>query len=90
MIALSAGGRRAAIWSALNPPQDLPMTPDRAGAPRLAGDPGDDVGGVVVLLLRVLVAQEAVGVAGAADVDAYRGVAVAGEVAVHGLVTPRA
>ena len=26
--ALSAGGRRAAIWSPLNPPHDLPMMPD--------------------------------------------------------------
>ena len=27
MIARSASGRRAAIWSALKPPQDLPIIP---------------------------------------------------------------
>jgi len=61
---------------------------DRAGAPGLPGDPGDDIERVVVLLLRVLVAQNAVGVAGAAEIDAHRGISMAGEIPVHGLVAP--
>ena len=46
------------------------------------GDPGDHFERVVLLLLQILVEQEAVGFAGAAHIDAQAGVAVAGEVGV--------
>jgi hypothetical protein len=59
---------------------------DGAAAPGLAGDPVDHDEGVLMLLGGVFVAQQAVGIARAADVDADRGVAVAGVVAVHRLV----
>ena len=54
--------------------------PTLAAAPGLGRDPGDDLERVVLLLLAVLVGQQAVGVARAADVDAHAGIAVAGEI----------
>ena len=80
MMALSAGGRRAATCRPLKPPQEMPIMPTRPGAPGLAGDPGDHLERVVLLLLGVLVEHQAVGLAVAAHVDAHAGVAVAGEV----------
>src|SRR5262249_59891209 len=62
--------------------------PDRARAPRLGSEPADDRDAVVELLLVVLVQQEAVRVARAAHVDAHRGIAVPGAVAVHRLLPP--
>ena len=56
--------------------------PDRAAAPRLRGEPGDDLERVVLLLRQVLVVEDPVRVAAAAQVDAHAGVAVAGEVRV--------
>ena len=54
-----------------------------AGAPGLRGDPGEHLADVGVLLGGVLVEHHAVGVAGAAQVDAQAGVAVAGPPAVE-------
>ena len=59
---------------------------DRPRAPGLRGDPGDDLERVLVLLPGVFVAQHAVGIARAAHVDAHRGIAVAGKIAVDRLV----
>ena len=55
-------------------------------APILGGDPGDGVAAVDLLTLGVFVVDQAFAVAGAANVEADRGIAVAGEVMVHGLV----
>ena len=55
---------------------------DRAAAPRLLGQPRDDVDGVLLLLGQVLVLDDPVGVAGAAQVDPHARVPVAGEVGV--------
>ena len=73
----SAGGRRAAICSALKPPHDLPMSPTAPVAPGLRGDPGDGVDAVLLLPGQVLVAQHALGLARAAQVDAQGRDAVA-------------
>jgi hypothetical protein len=53
---------------------------DRAAAPWLAGEPGNHLQRIVELGLAVFVDKHALGFAAAADVDAYRGVAVAREV----------
>ncbi len=58
-----------------------------AGAPRLLRYPGDGVADVLLLLGRVLVEQDAVGVAAAAQIEAQAGVAEAGPVRVHRGVT---
>ena len=58
----------------------------RARAPGLGGEPGEHLDGVVLLLGQVLVEEDAVGVAAAAQVDPHRGVAVPGEVGVAGRV----
>ena len=58
-----------------------------ARAPGLGGDPGDRLADVLVLLRRVLVEDDAVGVPGAAQVEAHAGVAVSGPVRVDGPVT---
>ena len=50
---------------------------DAAGAPRLGGEPGDDLHRVVLLERQVLVGEDAVRVAAAAHVDPDAGVAVA-------------
>ena len=85
-IAFSAGGRRAATWSALKPPQLMPIMPTAPRAPGLRGEPGDHLERVVLLLLGVLVRHQPVGIAVAAHVDPHAGVAVAGEVGMGQLV----
>jgi hypothetical protein len=75
---------RAAACSAAKPPQDTPIIPDGAGAPRLRGEPRDHLVDVRGLLLGVLVGDEAVAVAAPAQVDPHARVAVAGEVPVPG------
>ena len=57
-----------------------------AVAPGLLGDPGDGFATIELLLNRVFVADQALAVACAPDVDAYRRVAVAGKVRVQALV----
>src|SRR6185295_2397460 len=57
-----------------------------ARAPRLGGDPGEDLERVPLLLWEVLVRKEAVRLARAADVHAQHRVTVPGEVRVPGLV----
>ena len=79
MIAFSSGGRWAATCRLLKPPQEMPIIPIVARAPRLGGDPAQHLQAVELLLRVVLVEQHALGVARAADVDAHRRVAVAGE-----------
>ncbi len=59
---------------------------DGARAPVLLGDPGDDLERVVLLLLGVLVEQDAVGIAGAPQIDPDRGIAGLGEIAMDRLV----
>jgi hypothetical protein len=54
--------------------------PDRARAPGLRGQPGDHLERVLLLLRGVLVVEDPVRLAAAADVDAHRRVAVAREV----------
>ncbi len=51
---------------------------DGAAAPGLLRQPGDDLAGVVLLLLQILVAQQAVGIAATADVDAGADIALRG------------
>ncbi len=63
-----------------------PHHPDRTRAPGLGGDPGDDLERVVLLLPGVLVEQDAVAIARAAQVDPHRRIAAPGEVAVDRLV----
>ena len=60
---------------------------DGAVAPVLRRDPGDRLQRVVLLELQIFVFEPAVRIAGAADVDAHRGVTVRGEIAVHRLVS---
>nr|WP_263433867.1 hypothetical protein [Chromohalobacter salexigens] len=59
---------------------------DAAAAPGLLGEPGDRGDDVVLLAGQVFVFQHAVRVTAAAQIDAQRGVAVAGEVGMHALV----
>ena len=59
---------------------------DRAAAPALRRDPGDDLERVVQLLLGVLVEQHAVGVARAAQIDPHGGIAGLREITVDRLV----
>ncbi len=56
-----------------------PHHADRARAPVLARDPGDHLHRVVQLLRGILVAQQAVGLAAAAQIDSHPGVATRGE-----------
>ncbi len=60
--------------------------PDAPVAPGLLREPGDDLDGVVLLLGEVLVVDQAVGVARAADVDAHAGEAALGPPGVARLV----
>ena len=60
--------------------------PDLAAAPLLLGEPGDHLQRVVLLLREVLVVEQPVRVAAAAEVDAHARVAVVGEVRVVALV----
>src|SRR5262249_37693437 len=54
--------------------------PDDAAAPGLRGQPGDHLPAIVLLLLCVLVEQQAARLAAASNVDANAGVAVAGQI----------
>ena len=67
MIAFSAGGRSAAIWSELNPPQELPIIPT---LPVHQGWAASHAIGPCrpEFLRRVFVVHEPVGVAGASHV----------------------
>ena len=86
MIALSAGGRSAAIWSAVNPPHESPIMPTDPVAPGLGGNPRDRLDAVLPLLPGVLVLEQPRRVAGATEIHSQAGVPVLGEVAVHRLV----
>jgi hypothetical protein len=59
---------------------------DLAVAPVLAGDPRDGVAAVELFLNRVFVVDQAFAVAGAANVEADRGIAMAGQIVVQTLV----
>ena len=61
---------------------------DAAVAPRLTRDPGDRLQRIVLLEFEVFVVEQAVGIAGAAHVDANGGEAGGGEIGMHRLVTP--
>ena len=79
MIAPSPGGRRAAVWSELKPPQEIPHMPSlpvHHGCSAIQAR----ISSVVLLLLGVLVREDAVGVAGAAHVHPHGRIAVAGQV----------
>src|SRR6266702_2353603 len=54
--------------------------PDDAAAPRLRGQPRDHLDAIVLLLLCVLVEQQATRLAATSDIDANAGVAVAGQI----------
>src|SRR5262245_64994464 len=54
--------------------------PDDAAAPGLRGQPRDHLHAIVLLLLCVLVEQQATRLAAASNVDAKAGVAVAGKI----------
>ncbi len=74
--------RRRPARRNLQPVEAAPRDPhhaDRAAAPGLGGQPGDDLDGVVLLLPGVLVGQQAVGFAAAADIDSHAGIAMAGQ-----------
>ena len=62
---------------------------DSTVAPGLSGQPAQDRLAVEELLLQVLVGEHPPGIAAAAEIDAYRGIAVAGEVVVVLGVAPR-
>ncbi len=79
MIAFSSGGRCAATWRLLNPPQEMPIIPMRPVHQGCSAIQREDVEAVELLLGVVLVEEHALGVAAAADVDANCRVAVAGE-----------
>ena len=89
MIARSAGGRSAATWRLLKPLQEMPIIPTAPVHHGCAASQAITSTRVSVLLRRVLVGQEAVGVAAAADVDPHARVAVGGEVRMHA-ARPRA
>ena len=72
MTVFSSGGAWAATWRPLKPPHEMPNMPDGAGAPRLRRDPAQHLERVLLLLREVLVVEEAVGLAAAAEVDAQR------------------
>ncbi len=65
-----------------------PHHPHGARTPRLPGDPTNRSHAIFLLLLGVFVEKQAVGFAGATDVDTHGGVTMAGEVAVHRFVAP--
>ena len=58
----------------------VPHHADRAGAPRLGGEPGDDLERVVLLEREVLVGEHAIRVPAPAHVDPHAGVAVSRDV----------
>lgn len=57
--------------------------PDIAGRPRLAGEPGDDVLGIVLLQLGIFVGQDALRVSRAPDINPTTGKAMTRHVRVH-------
>ena len=63
MTALSAGGPAGGDLQRVEPAPGLAHHAHRAGAPRLRGDPADCLHRIVLLLLEVLVEQNAVGIA---------------------------
>ena len=74
--------RRRPARRNLQPVEAAPRDPhhaDRAAAPRLRGEPGDDLKGVVLLLPGVLVGQQAVGFTAAPDIDPHAGIAMTGQ-----------
>ncbi len=76
---------RRAVRRDLQAVEAAPRVADHAhvaGAPGLLGKPREYLEGVELLLARVLVGDQPVGVAGAADIDANGRVAVLGEVGV--------
>src|SRR5262249_59871232 len=78
----SAGSNLQRIKAA---PRD-PEHADGAIAPGLRDKPGDDGERILLFLLGVLVAYQSLGIARAANVDTNTGVAVPGEIMVHGRV----
>jgi hypothetical protein len=64
----------------------MPMIPDGAAAPRLLGEPSDDLEPVVLLELQIFVLEEPIGLAAAAHVDAHAGIAVPGEIRMGQLI----
>ena len=68
--AFSAGGRSAASCSELKPEYDVPYMPTAPVHQAWFASHCDHLAQVALLLLRVLVGGQAVGRAGAADVDA--------------------
>ena len=86
MIAFSAGGRCIATWSELKPPQEMPIIPTLPLHQGCCRDPGDRRDQVGLLRRRVFVVGQALGIAGAAQVDPQARIAVAGEIGIHLLV----
>ena len=87
MIAFSAGGRRAATCSALKPPQEMPIMPDRRRCTRAArAIQAITSSASSCSCLRYSSSSSAVGLARAAHVDAHAGIAVAGELGMDQLV----
>ena len=61
---------------------------DAAAAPGLGREPGDDLDGVVLLLLQIFVPQQPVEIAAAGDIDPGAGIALGGDPGM-GLLVPR-
>ncbi len=78
---LQCGRAPGGDLQAVESPPRLADHPDVAAAPRLGGNPGDGLDGVVLLLERVLVDEHAVGVSAAPDVEPHSRIPVTGEVA---------
>ena len=70
----------------VEPAPGLAHHADGAIAPGLLAQPADDLNRVVQFLREIFVFQQAIGLAGAAHIDADGCVAVRGEIAVHRLV----
>ena len=83
MIAFSAGGRRAATCSELKPPQEMPVMPTLPLHQGCAARNAMISHGVLLLARQIFVGEIAIGIAGAAYVDAAIGDAVAGEPGMH-------
>ena len=88
-MALSEGGRRAATCRLLKPPQEIPNMPVWPVHHGWAASQASTSSGVVLFLGEVLVEQNALGVAAAAQVDPHARVAVSGEVRMPGRVADR-
>ena len=83
---LQCRGRARGDLQRIEPAPGNAEHPDGAAAPRLGGEPLDHLDRVVVLGLGVFVADQPLGIAGAADVDAHARIAVAREIVMHRLV----